>query len=364
MKRLIAVLIMISILVFTISAAADKKSGKYTYRVLEDNTAFIIKCSITSASTITVPAKIGGYKVSKVSSSAFQYASCKKLVFSEGITELVGTGSLRTKEIVIPSSMISMGDFGEYISFNDSTDLEKITVHKDNPVFMSENDCLINKQTQELLYYPVAAKTQKIQIPYDVKSIARYAFYGVKYLEEVTFSEGVESISEYNFCKCENLKSINLPSTLSMADYNGKIFRDCPEMTSITVPYGNRHLKIDNNALIDLKSHKLIYMPQKAKVKTYIVPRNVKDIEKDAFEGCVYLVNVKIPGTVEIIESHAFANCKNLKNVVMEKGIKYISYHAFIDSPKIKDLQYPVGAVEFYATPSPYATEDDLKYGN
>lgn len=362
MKRIVTISILLVLsVVFTVSYAAGKK---YKYDVLEDKTIRITGVPYSNKDTLKIPASIDGFKVSSITSESFFNSACRHLVFSEGIKELVGTPQNNyIKEITIPSSMTTI-NFEKGVIFRNCDSLEKINVHNRNPVYGVENGCLYGKETKELIYYPVSAKTKKIKTPSEVISIRAYAFLGNKYLESLIISEGVTSIGKYAINECEKLRSISLPSSLSLSSWNGENILDCPQMTTITVAKESPYLQVVDGALIDVVNNKLLYMPDNTKITKYVIPETVKDIEKNAFKSCNNLVSVHIPGTVEIVESYAFGNCINLRNVDIDEGVTFISNHAFAECYKLSDPAYPESAELFSRTPDPYATEEDKLYGN
>ena len=73
MKKVIflnlAVLAVLSVLLFSGPAAADTESGGFTYTILEDGTAGITGCSL--AGDIVIPAGIDGYTVTNLAAELF-----------------------------------------------------------------------------------------------------------------------------------------------------------------------------------------------------------------------------------------------------------------------------------------------------
>lgn len=123
------------------------------------------------------------------------------------------------------------------------TSLEKISVDESNEKYMSEGNCVIEKESKRLVY---GCKTSKI--PNYVTSIGTYAFGEQATLESIQIPIEVESIESYAFYGCSSLKSIEIPSGIKSLAAGA--FYDC------------------------------------SKLRKIVIPANVEIIEKNAFYGC------------------------------------------------------------------------------
>ena len=71
------------------------------------------------------------------------------------------------------------------------------------------------------------------------------------------------------------------------------------------------------------------------------IPKGVAEIDEDAFEDCLTLVNVTIPDTVVRIGECAFYGCENLKSVTICKGVKSIGEGAFYGCESLVSVTIP-----------------------
>ena len=108
--------------------------------------------------------------------------------------------------------------------------IESIEVDADNPVYISQGNCLINKDTGVLI---TGCKNSVIPTDTGVTEIASYAFSGCDIIS-VAIPEGVEKIADGAFRGCSLLENATLPSTL--AYIGDDAFSSCKALTEIKIP--------------------------------------------------------------------------------------------------------------------------------
>ena len=258
------------------------KIGRYAFDSCSDITSVVIPSGVTyidygafdicsSLTEITIPDSvtyIGGYT----------FGWCESLT-SVTIPERVKTigggaflGCESLKSIYIPSEVT---DIGEY-PFGSCPKLEEITVDKDNTVYHSKNNCLINTETKQLI---AGCKNSVIPTDGSVEVIAESAFEGSP-ITTITIPTTVKYIDTYAFAGCMNLTSLTIPDSV---EYLGEgIFCECTGLTSITIPEG------------------------------------VKSIGNYAFGGCMNLTSVSIPESVEEIGEEIFSESTEVTAKVYE----------------------------------------------
>ncbi|MBP5632744.1 MAG: leucine-rich repeat domain-containing protein, partial [Clostridia bacterium] len=117
------------------------------------------------------------------------------------------------KRIYIPASV------SEIDTTFPETEIEEITVSKDNPYYHCAGNCLIRTDTKELI-----AGFGNSLIPDDdsVTIIGPGAFYGREKLSSIKLPESIKLIKENAFKKCSNLKKVfvsKFPLNVSSTDY-------------------------------------------------------------------------------------------------------------------------------------------------
>ena len=125
-------------------------------------------------------------------------------------------------------------------------------------------------------------------------------------------------------------------------------FRNCKELTSVTIPEGVTY--IDGRAFDLCDGLKSVTLPSSLKVvgfaafgkcvglKSVVIPEGVTRIEMDAFNSCSGLESVVIPNSVTHIGERAFVNCKGLTSVTIPKGVKVIGPDAFKDCVELASV--------------------------
>ena len=77
--------------------------------------------------------------------------------------------------------------------------------------------------------------------------------------------------------------------------------------------------------------------------------KDVKIIEKQAFEGCTKMMGLNMPAALEIIEKKAFKNCRNLRTVKFGKNVTAIAKDAFEGCENLTIYCYEGSYPEKYA---------------
>jgi len=204
------------------------------------------------------------------------------------------------------------------------------------------------------------SKLDSITIPTSVTEIGNYAFTGTTikesvYInngrtlcyvptstEEFTVSNQVTEISIGAFRECVKLKSVILPDDLKRI--NDETFYKCISLKNIVLP----------DSLSSIGCNAFAYC---RKLTNVMLPDSVKEIKDCAFYYCESLDGVTIPGSVSSVGHSAFYECSQLKTVVFENGVKSIGREAFIycrllSSVSIPDSMREIGEGAFSACDS------------
>ncbi|MDE7070808.1 MAG: leucine-rich repeat domain-containing protein, partial [Clostridia bacterium] len=192
-------------------------------------------------------------------------------------------------DLTIPADITSVN----FYTFYNCIDLASITVEPNNAVYKSQDNCLIEKQTDRLV---LGCKNSVI--PDYVKIIATSAFEGCKGLTSIEIPSGVDYIGFYAFANCVDLQSIVIPSGVKII--GDGVFKNCSSLESVEIPSG------------------------------------VMEIGMSAFSGCSSLKNVELPNGITDIGQGAFSSCVNLTKIVIPVGVTRIGALAFVNCPELK----------------------------
>ena len=273
------------------------------------------------------------------------------------------------KSIVLPDSVTEIN--AEV--FERCGDVKKVSVSKDNPVYHSEGNCLIETATDKLVFarkksvIPDSVKSigdyafvdcsdlKSITLPSGVTSIGGYAFKDCDNLSSITLPSGVTSIGEYAFSSCYHLTQINLPDSLASlgshafefcditdiripaatTSIGGQAFYTCRKVESITVAQGNPVYDSAGNCLIEKETNTLI-----AGCQNSVIPDEVTAIGDYAFYACFGLGSISIPSRVTSIGSSAFEGCLALKKVEFGISVTSIKMNAFGNCDSLTAINY------------------------
>ena len=233
-----------------ISVMNEDLSTKRTEEEL--NEAFVdgrgVKYSKDGRKLLKAPGELSGtYSVKEgtriICNSAFwNCRSLSEIVIPSSVTSIgdfafYGCDSL--SEIVIPSSVTSIGDW----AFFRCSSLKYISIPKSvvclngnpfaywngkleclSPYYIYEDDVLFNKDKSKIISF----RNQNIKsyvIPSSVTSIGDSAFYGCRSLSEIVIPSSVTSIGKGAFSYCRSLSEIVIPS--SVTSIGDSAFYDC-----------------------------------------------------------------------------------------------------------------------------------------
>lgn len=198
--------------------------------------------------------------------------------------------------------------------------VSSITVGENNPNYLSINNCLIIKDTKELL---LGCKNSII--PDD---------------------GSVESINDYAFIYCAGLSNVNIPS--SVEAFSSSCFTGCTNIETLAVGEYNPTYRSENNCIIEKETGSVILG---CKNSTIPEDPSITSIAYNAFAGCEGLERIIIPGNIKVIDEQAFYMCKNLKSVTIESGVETINEKAFSECTKlaIVDLPETITTIANYA---------------
>lgn len=217
--------------------AATLTEGKFTYSINSDGTASITKYT-GNESSVVIPSKIGGKKVTAIGDKAFE--ENKTLV-----------------DVKIPEGITSIG-------FNAFSWCESIT---------------------------------SITVPSGVTFIGTGAFNGCTKMVYLSLPDSVIDIERFAFASCYSLKVAALPDNLKILDFS--IFEGCYSLRTIRLP--SNVTQIRSNAFGGCKSLVSVYVPDKAKkifslafrdcdeLRNITIANKDTDIDPLTFENCKLL---------------------------------------------------------------------------
>ena len=200
-------------------------------------------------------------------------------------------------EIVIPSSVTSIGDW----AFYDCRSLSEIVIPSS---VTSIGDWAFSG----------CDSLSEIVIPSSVTSIGDRAFYGCRSLSEIAIPSSVTSIGDSAFSWCSSLSEIVIPS--SVTSIGDSAFSRCDSLSEIVIP--SSVTSIGKGAFSWCSS-----------LSEIVIPSSVTSIGDWAFSGCDSLSEIVIPSSVTSIGKGAFSWCSSLSEIVIPSSVTSIGDWAF-----------------------------------
>ncbi|WP_269540240.1 leucine-rich repeat domain-containing protein [Cerasicoccus fimbriatus] len=229
--------------------------------------------------------------------------SLSEVTLGNGLTTLES----HTFEYCIGLTSVSIGSSLSTIGFNaffGCSSLTEFEVHSDNVHLSVLDGVLFNEDLTKLVVYPAG----KVESTYDIP-------------------DGVTTIALNAFSQCNNLTTINIPS--SLIAFDGIPFNVCVNLSVINVASDNERFASQQGALFNKDKTNLIQYPIGKEETNYTIPGSVVSINPYAFYASKKLLTVVIPDTVLSIGEGAFYFCENLVDVSIGNGVTTISANAF-----------------------------------
>ena len=286
------------ILIMDHSAAdAAKTLGFYEYYTETNDgvkTAVISKYNGV-ASELTIPSKLGGGKVTKISSGAF-------------------AGNDNLVKVTLPGSVTSIGER----AFSGCTKLNTINLGKVEHIgayafFYTalKSAQMTSVQTIDKEAFKNCASLVTVNFgTHEVLSIADEAFRGTAVKKVVLNCRRFVNLRSGIFRDCEQLESVAI--TTRGGDIPDDMFNHCTALTSVALDDNITH--IGNQAFQGCTSLRTIRLPQKL---TQLSSNNRYGI----FSDCTALESIDIPASVRMLNLDTFYNCPSLKKVTLHEGL-------------------------------------------
>ena len=177
-----------------------------------------------------------------------------------------------------------------------------------------------------------------------VTMVEAYAFDGNRAITQIVIPDSVESVGNFAFRNCENLKTVKLGGGVNaIANY---AFLSCDSLTNISVSESNATYSAIDGNLYDKAQTTLAQYAIGKEDAQFALPERVTAVGVGAFTDCKYLTQIELVGGVETVGVDAFKNCDNLASVAVGETVRTIGDYAFYDCDKLSDLTLANGLNE------------------
>ena len=199
---------------------------------------------------------------------------------------------------------------------------------------------------------------KEVKIPAKVASIGEYAFEGDEQLKEITLPDGLEKIEPYTFKNCKKLDTVNFPEKLT--SIGREAFCYCEKMEAFdNIPDSVEF--IGRAAFYGCKSLSSFHYPLKwetteewdggqifkecENLTEITVPEGIKTLPSFVFDQCNYLEKINLPSTLTKLEHRSMSYCDNLKSITLTPNLKFIGEEVFKGSA-LTEVIIPDGFTE------------------
>ena len=160
-------------------------------------------------------------------------------------------------------------------------------------------------------------KLMTVTFPDSLETLPQYLFSWCYDLKSVTLGKNVKNISAHSFLNCKSLESIVIPDTVTfIGEY---AFSECETMTTVTMGSGVK--EISDFAFFNCKELEAINLSSV-----------VESIGQGAFAGCEKISSVIIPDSCRTLGTQAFQKCHALASVTLGDGLTTIGSEAFAET--------------------------------
>ena len=188
-----------------------------------------------------------------------------------------------------------------------------------------------------------------ITIPNSVTTIGYEAFYGCKKLTSITIPNSVTTIGSYAFKECTSLTSITIPNSVakigehafeyctylnsiilsdSLKEIKSETFKDCQSLTSITIPLNVE--TIEKNAFVGCSSLTSVTWNARIGSATKI---DGNKIASPFYDVLPQISSITFGNQVEVIPTCLCLGMYNLHSIIIPKNVKKIEKNAFQCAP-------------------------------
>lgn len=295
----------------------------------------------TALTEVTIPNSVTylGSEDASGFGSAFEYSGLETVRLQEGITEIPAYAFIHCenlKNINLPSTLTKIGDY----AFDYCYSLESI----DLPDSLTELGMCAFANTTGL---------KSISIPKNLTTFGwvvgggPFEYSGIT---EATIEDGAAAIYEGVFMYCENLTTINIPSSVTLID--NYAFMGCTSLTEFKIPnhvtemgywvfYDSGVTEISVPASVTRLGSDSMSTFEGSNIQKVILEEGITAIDEAQFANCTGLLEVVCPSTLKTIDSNAFTGCSALKEFVVPDGVTTIGALAFAECASLEKVTIP-----------------------
>lgn len=170
-------------------------------------------------------------------------------------------------------------------------------------------------------------------------------------IESLVINEGITSFEISSIYNNQNIRTIDIPASLTKITNYGKEFNSGYSMFSSNKNYslerfnvasGNINYADIDGVLFNADKTVLLCYPN-MHGENYVIPDGVVSINVDAFYDNMYIKSIVMSDTVKNILSYAFSGCSELESIVLSKSLTSVLNGTFKWCRRLKQVSISEG---------------------
>ena len=162
-------------------------------------------------------------------------------------------------------------------------------------------------------------------VEYIVASLGGSCFKDCRDLTSITIPSSVTSLSESCFKDCRGLTSITIPS--SVTSLGNSCFEGCSGLTSITIP--SSVTSLGNSCFSNCSG-----------LTSITIPSSVTSLGASCFWGCSGLTSITIPSSVTSLGIYCFFDCSGLTSITIPSSVTSLRDYCFSDCKNLETVYF------------------------
>lgn len=239
-------------------------------------------------------------------------------------------GCKSLQEIEIPSTVVSIGGG----AFSACDRLGKLKIASGNVNYVEHEGFIYNKNKDVLI--SLWKHATKIEIPLGTRHISSNAFFRCS-SDSITIPEGVETIDDFSFGWCPNLREIKIPS--SVVKISDTAFVGCPRLAKIVVERENNYYSDKCGILHNKDQTNIICVPLKADFEIDKLLSGVKRLGAGAFYSHKRIMgNINFPITLKHVGHDCFCHCDNITGIEFNSSDIHLHKYCFQNCKELRSV--------------------------
>lgn len=327
---------------------ASEKGVYSDFLYVNEDSSITITGFTGHGETVSIPSDIGGYLVKAIDNEVFKER-----------TEIVN--------FIIPDTVSHIGfDAFKGTKWYDELDDEYVIVGDGVLIKYNglEKDVLIPTSVKNISACAFKERNDilTVELHKGITGIPDYCFYNCSKLTDVYTTEQIESIGESSF-EGTYIYEFEIPEAVN--EVSRKTFYNCVNLNRVVLHNGI--VKISDQAFgqcssldeVNVKGYQNVQMDYQYGLKSSIVlPRSIKSIGENVFEGCSSIKNlstIHIKEGIKNIEKEGFIYIEKPGYVYIPKSVTHIDEGMFNDYPDIALMVYENSYAKEYAKNNSYS---------